>query len=189
MGKGLKICPPRGLDGFPVFAHEKHAFFYTVVDEIPRQDLLGFLAAVDIEVGIQIHLPEGLCPVALESMDCENQFSHPPVAKGEEGLNVIPLRKVVDNRDCPLAAQALGDPTDPSLDDRRILQGAPLEGRRRLRDKLVDAERQTPKLFSSRRRWRARCSIAFTRRIMASTSSSVSVGRPTIKYSLRHTIS
>jgi len=83
-----------------------------VIDEIPREELIGFLPAVDVKVGIDVHLPEGLRPIAFKPVDREKQLSHPPVAQGEQGLDVIPLRQVMGDRHRLLAVQAILDSPD-----------------------------------------------------------------------------
>ena len=118
-----------------------------MVDEIPGQNLIGFLPAVDVEIGVYVHLAKRAGPVAAEAMDSQQESSRLPVPEGEQGLDVIPFRQIMRNPDRLLTAQTVLNSPHPPADDGGIFQRMPLKRGRGLRDKLVDPQRQAPETF------------------------------------------
>jgi len=130
---------------------DEKRFRDAVVDKIPRQDLVGFLLSINVGIGTDIRLAKCTDPIAAQTVSRQQNLSDLSVSQCQQRLDVVPFRQFVNDSNRPLAAQTLSDPPDSLPDDGDVFQRVPLEGGCGLRNKLIDAERQTPEAIPSPR--------------------------------------
>ena len=87
-----------------------------MVDEVPGKCFLGVLPPVNVKIGVNVYFLEDLEPVAPMFMDRKENFSNLPVTEGQERLDIIPFRDVVNDSYGFFPLQVTLNPSDSSPD-------------------------------------------------------------------------
>src|SRR5205814_5669387 len=114
------------------------------LEMVPREQLVRGPLPMGVEVGVAFPLAQGGSPIAVERRSPLDEIAHPPVAAGEERLEVRLPRILMKDTDVREAADPRLDRPELGLEASDRVERGPLERGPRLRHERADRQGQSP---------------------------------------------